>query len=220
MHRLRAVLAVLDDPCPLCGWGCRVCEAVAASLDWVAGCAITVYADRDDLELLGFSHAWVRELHDTAYGLGEDPGFDAYATPAPVIADRSRARWPWFTPAAAALGVGQMAAFPLVYGSVSVYSRLHEPIPHEVRQRLEWLTARAGACVVRRIAADHGGEASAVAYHEVHTACGMITAEAHIRLDEALVRLRAHAFAIGRTLPRLAADILARRLGIEVLGLH
>ncbi len=227
MHRLRAVLAVLDDPFPASGWGCRVCEAVVASLEWIQGCAITVHTDRDDLELFGFSHAWVRELHDTAYGLGEGPGFDAYTTAGPVIADRSRARalWPWFTPAAAALGVGQMAAFPLrvgtlVYGSVSAYSRLDEPIPCEVRQRLEWMAVRAGGCVARRITDDPDGGVSAVSYPEVHTACGMIAAEARIRLDEALARLRAHAFATGRALPTLAAEVVARHVGIEVFGLH
>ena len=53
----------------------------------------------------------------------------------------------------------------------------------------------------------------AVAYRaEIHQAAGMVSVQLQVSVAEALVRIRAHAFADGRPLGAVAADIVARRL--------
>ncbi|MEV4319579.1 ANTAR domain-containing protein [Actinocrispum sp. NPDC049592] len=47
---------------------------------------------------------------------------------------------------------------------------------------------------------------------EVHQATGMITIQLGITLAEALLRLRAHAYATGRTVSAVAADVVNRKL--------
>ena len=47
---------------------------------------------------------------------------------------------------------------------------------------------------------------------EIHQATGMVSAQLEVSAADALVRLRAHAYAEGRTLSDVAADVLGRRL--------
>ena len=50
---------------------------------------------------------------------------------------------------------------------------------------------------------------------EVHQATGMVSAQLEVPIDEAFVRLRAHAFADGRSLRDVARDVVSRRLTLE-----
>jgi hypothetical protein len=47
---------------------------------------------------------------------------------------------------------------------------------------------------------------------EVHQASGMVAAQLRIDVDDALVVLRAHAFAHGRSVRDVAGDVVERRL--------
>jgi len=49
----------------------------------------------------------------------------------------------------------------------------------------------------------------------VHQASGMVSAQAGISVSDALVRLRAHAFATGALLVDVAKDVVARRLRFD-----
>jgi AmiR/NasT family two-component response regulator len=50
---------------------------------------------------------------------------------------------------------------------------------------------------------------------EVHQATGMVSVQLGVSMDEAFVRLRAHAFADGRSLRDVARDVVSRRLTLE-----
>jgi hypothetical protein len=62
---------------------------------------------------------------------------------------------------------------------------------------------------------DAGDELSMLTRAEVSQATGMLMAQLGIDATEALVRLRAHAYATGRTATDVARDILGRRLRLE-----
>lgn len=49
----------------------------------------------------------------------------------------------------------------------------------------------------------------------VHQATGMVSVQLGVTLAEALVRLRAYAFAAGRSLDAVAADVVDRKLRLE-----
>jgi hypothetical protein len=56
------------------------------------------------------------------------------------------------------------------------------------------------------------GDLSVLLRADVHRAAGMVMVQADIPIDQALTRLRAHAYAAGRPLPDVAQDIIERRL--------
>jgi len=49
----------------------------------------------------------------------------------------------------------------------------------------------------------------------VHQASGMVSVQAGVPVDDALVILRAHAFARGRTIGSVASDVVGRRLAFD-----
>lgn len=60
------------------------------------------------------------------------------------------------------------------------------------------------------------GWARAATYRaEVHQATGMVSVQLGVSLAEALVRLRARAYADGRPIAQVAADVVGRRLRFE-----
>ena len=62
---------------------------------------------------------------------------------------------------------------------------------------------------------DAWAELNSLSRAEVSQATGMLVAQLGIEPTEALVRLRAHAYATGRTATDVARDILDRRLTLE-----
>ncbi len=69
---------------------------------------------------------------------------------------------------------------------------------------------------------DHNGHGGSAALSgpidsqaEVHQATGMITIQLGISLAEALLRLRAHAYATDQTVSAVAADVVNRRLSFD-----
>jgi hypothetical protein len=62
---------------------------------------------------------------------------------------------------------------------------------------------------------DAWSELTALSRAEVSQATGMLMAQLDVDPAEALVRLRAHAYATGRAATDVARDILARRLRLE-----
>ncbi|WP_248812061.1 ANTAR domain-containing protein [Frankia sp. AgPm24] len=50
---------------------------------------------------------------------------------------------------------------------------------------------------------------------EVHQATGMAMVRLGVSAQEALVRLRAHAFAVGLTVDEVAGEVVARRLRLD-----
>ena len=50
---------------------------------------------------------------------------------------------------------------------------------------------------------------------EVHQATGIVAVQLRVGLDEAFVRLRAHAFVDGRPMREIARDVVAHRLRLE-----
>jgi hypothetical protein len=171
-------------------------------------------------------------VENQQFTLGEGPGIDAEQSGVPVLVPdvaTVAGRWPAFAPAAAQLGVRAVFAFPLRIGVISVGTLLaHRTTPGPlIGGRLVDALALADAITVaslhrRSDAADPAdrppsGWAAPVTYRaEVHQATGMISVQLGVGLAEALIRLRAHAWADDRLLADVAADVVARRLRFDV----
>jgi hypothetical protein len=176
-------------------------------------------------------------LEDAQFSLGQGPCADAVADGAPIlVADLAdaAARWPAFAPAATALGVSALFAFPLRIGAISVGVLLAHRVaagPLSARQLADALaladavtvllvdraTPEADGAAARSGAPGPGWAAPATYRAEVHQATGMISVQLTVDLAEALVRLRAHAYAQDRLVAHVADDVVAGRLRFDQL---
>lgn len=170
----------------------------------------------------------VEGLEETAFTTGDGPSVDALRTGAPVLvrdlrADARTAGWPGWLPAALAAGIRGVHAFPIQAGAITVgvltmYAR--RPLALDAEQlglalRLADQAFIGLLDVMSGVLEAPDGEPApvdrTVLRADVHRAAGMVMAQTGLRIDEALVRLRAHAYAVDRPISEVAADVLAGR---------
>jgi len=201
---------------------CRTCidevrvDGGGVSLMTGQGYAGTVWAS-DNIAL---------RVEELQFVLGEGPCVDAVGSGQPVLeADlaavegSARRRWPAFATEAFDAGVQAIFGLPLAVGSTSLGALdLYRKTPGPLTPRqLDWAreVADATSNVLLRLEATEaraGGDSRSSAYHwTVHQAAGMMSQQLDIRIEVAMVKLRATAFSEGRSIDELAADVVARR---------
>jgi hypothetical protein len=210
---------------------CRACVTLLA----VDAAAISLVFDGANAATLGSSGPLARIYDELQFTLGEGPCLDSVAHRAPVLvvdlANPNDARWPAYGPAMLAHQIRGVYAMPvLVAGEYVGALDLFSAKPG--RLRTEQL---AGAVAAAELAAipvldlmnadlqaavsdpnsDAWAELNALSRAEVSQATGMVMAQLGIDAAEALVRLRAHAYATDRGAIDVARDILDRRLRLE-----
>ncbi|MGW3030058.1 ANTAR domain-containing protein [Streptomyces sp. NPDC001178] len=163
------------------------------------------------------------------FTLGEGPAPDTIRTGSPVLEpdlDRVRPeRWPALLSAAAELGVRGVCCFPLGIGAirVGVLTVLCDGDRRMGEQQYADAGALAAALTGAFLGGDlrRGGDGSPLGIPEppsvlhrpaVHQATGMISVQLDVSMQEALLRLRAHAYGSERPLGEVAEDVVARRL--------
>lgn len=210
---------------------CRACVTLLA----VDAAAISLVFDGANAATLGSSGPLARIYDELQFTLGEGPCLDSVAHRAPVLvvdlANPNDARWPAYGPAMLAHQIRGVYAMPVLVageyvGALDLFSA--EP----GRLRTEQL---AGAVAAAELAAipvldlmnadlqaavsdpnsDAWAELNTLSRAEVSQATGMVMAQLGIDAAEALVRLRAHAYATDRGAIDVARDILDRRLRLE-----
>ena len=207
----------------------RVCVAAVALLS-LSGAGISLMVDGQLRGSAGVSEPGIAALQELQLELGEGPGVDVWTSDAPVLepdlAQRGTIRWPTFAPAAQSAGVQAVFAFALETGAIRIgvlmlYRDQAGPLVAEERA-LGLVLADVATQVVLAVQAGAppdtvhellAGEPAHWA--EVHQATGMVSAQLEVSMDEAFVRLRAHAFADGRSLQDVARDVVSRRLTLE-----
>ncbi len=203
----------------------RVCSA-AVSLLSLRGAGLSLMVDGELRGTAGVSEPGIAMVQELQLTLGEGPCVDAWTSRAPVfeanLADPAIVRWPAFAQAGVDAGVLAVFAFPLHLGAIRigvlVLYRGHSGmlsanemayglvLADMATQVLLALQAGAPADVLHEVLADEPSH-----WAEVHQATGMISVQLGVSLDEAFVRLRAHAFAEGLPLRIVARDIVWRR---------
>jgi hypothetical protein len=196
---------------------------------------------RQSRELVYATDGLARRLDELQYAIGEGPCFDAYLEDRPqfhpdlhVVADTPR--WPTFAADATQLGVAALFALPIPDGQrpmgvLELYRRTHGGLTGAQRDAA---SACAGA-IAARLAANWetcvllagsavGAVEAAVTFDalnqapdaftrtQVHVAAGIVAEQLGVSAAEGVDRLRAHAYACGRSPASVAADVIARRL--------
>lgn len=199
---------------------CRVC----ADLLPVDGMSVSLMSDTANREVLFASDEVSARIEALQFSLGEGPCFEAFDSRRPVLVPdlpgRVAPSWPAFAAEMAREPVGAIFAFPLQSGTVCVGAM------DLYRRRPGWLsttevtTALAVVDVTVLVVLSLLAEADDGEWwltlpeqrEQVHQAVGMLVAALGIPADQALARLRGHAFATGRLADQVAHDIVTRRL--------
>lgn len=208
----------------------RVCVAATMLLS-VSGAGISLMLDGELRGAAGVSDSGIAAIQEAELELGEGPGAEVWRSGAPVLTSDLAAgadtRWPMFVPVALRAGVRALFAFPVALGAIRLgvlllyRDRPGGLTPDQTAYGLvsadvaTWviLGLQAGAPTRDWLPDLLAGEPPHWA--EIHQATGKVAAQLGIPLEEALVRLRAHAFASGRPLRAIARETVAGRLRLE-----
>lgn len=208
----------------------RLCAAAVALLP-VTGASASLHSAGLPVRV-GASSDRAALLTELQASLGDGPCLSAVETGVPVLAGdltggRDAGRWPMF--AHEALEAGTRAAYSIPLGNDSVCVGtldLYRDTPGELTAgELHTAELVAGVMTVALMALPHEEDGAldnarwlnglAADHDEVHQATGMIMVQLGVGPDEALARLRAHAFARGRTVLDAAGDVVEHRVRFD-----
>jgi hypothetical protein len=206
----------------------RLCAALARAVKAVS-VGITVITEEGAHPVAVASDPRGRLLEEQQDSTGEGPGIDAFALRQPVLVadlDQDLARWPGYAATLLGFGVSAVFAFPLQIGAarlgvLNVYRQDPGMLPPDaVDQTLTFAEIAVHILLEgqRRLSdgrSANGLELAIESRSELFQAQGMVMIQLGIPLAEAIVRLRAYAFAHDRRLGDVAHDVVARRLQLE-----
>jgi len=205
----------------------QVCEACVSLLP-VDGASVSVMLGTGHRQSLYATDAVMERVEAVQFSLGEGPCFEAFQTGNPVLvpdltADGGRA-WPVFATQMSNGEIGAIFAFPLRrgaarLGAIDLYRRAPGWFSDAEVATAMRITDIATSALLAASSTGHDGQISDKWITEltrtravIHQATGMVVAEFAIPAEQALARLRGYAFATGRLLDDVAADLVARRL--------
>ena len=209
----------------------RLCHACVKLLD-VDGAAVSLMHDGSTRGTFGSSSELARRLDEFQFTYGEGPCLDAVSTGLPVLVGDFRApdeqRWPAFGRAALDAGVRAAFALPVMIahspvGALDLFRDRPGPMSADGLAGGLWAAELAVLPLLDLMTSDVDWAAAgedgdgwdqltSLARVEVYQATGMIIAQLDVDAPEALVRLRAYAFARGLTASEAAWAIVERRV--------
>jgi hypothetical protein len=208
----------------------RLCFALTRALP-ATGVGVSLLTDDNrGGGTVAASSAASRELEELQFTLGEGPCIDAYASRRPVmepdLSTHGMRRWPGYAPAAHDRGIRAVFAFPLQVGAaragaLDVYRDERGSLSAEgVNQAFTFAEVAMGLLVDGQDGAQDGRTTEdlddALAYRlEVYQAQGMVMVDLGVGIDEAMARLRGHAYAHGRYISDVAKDVVAGKLRLN-----
>jgi GAF domain-containing protein len=210
----------------------RICQLCVELID-VAGAGISMVTQTGNRGAVCATDDVASMIEQLQFSLGEGPCVDAVNAGRPVlIPDLGEphaidvSRWPAFMSAAADAGIRAVFAFPLAVGAVRVGALdLYRTEAGELSaEQLAGALLAADAAAIALLSLDvdaadtfSGNSADGADYHlDVHRATGMVQEQLGVPTADALLRLRAKAFADDRPISDVAADVIARRLRFDV----
>jgi hypothetical protein len=208
------------------GSGDRLVSACVGVLD-VTGAGIMLMVDGDHRGTLGSSDATMGVVEDLQFTLGEGPCLDSYRLGRPVfepaLADPATPRWPSFTPPAVEAGVAAIFGFPLQVGAIrlgalDIYlDRPGDLSETQLADALVMADVITHEVLALQAGAPRGSLASELDDADrlrvaVHQASGMVAVQLDIPIGDALIRIRAFAYAHKQSVNDVANDVVARRL--------
>jgi hypothetical protein len=204
----------------------HICRAAVELLP-AFGAGVSLMVDHGGRGFAAASDPSSQELEELQFTLGEGPCVDAYATGRPVLVpdlslDQPR-RWPVYAPAVQDRGVRAVFAFPIQIGGsrLGVLDVFRSEAGSLSREQLGFAATFADMALMTVLDGQQQAPIGAVPLGfdqapgfraEIAQAQGMIMIQLGVTITEALVRLRAYAYAEGRPVSDVARDVVARRI--------
>jgi GAF domain-containing protein len=180
--------------------------------------------------ITGASDPLAAAIQNEEFTLGEGPATEVRRQGRPVLVSDlgdAASDWPQFVPAVARLGVGAIYAIPLRIGAVDLgVLVLGSATPRALTSEELADSLVLGDLISRLVLDLQAGVASeSLAWAldatdtrtVVHQATGMIAAQLNVSVAEALIRLRANAFATDRPIDQVATEVVAGQRRFEKL---
>jgi transcriptional regulator with GAF, ATPase, and Fis domain len=226
LARVVAALAPSDrdgDPQP------SLCAASAKVMN-VTGAGVVLILRGRTLGTVCYSDELTGSVEEVQYTLGEGPCVDAFASKAPVLVpdlDHLNAtRWPGFREGALANGIRAVFGFPLLVGAVCIgalnlYNADIGDLTEDQMEDAVLVAHVAGRAVMSwQSVAGPGSLAWQLEHADAHRAvvnqaAGMVSVQADVGVEEALLLLRAYSFAEDRQITQVAADVVDRSLRFD-----
>ena len=208
----------------------RACATCVELLD-VSGAGVVLVDEDGDVSAVGAAGSTSATiLEEIQFVVGEGPGLDAHASGVPVLvpdlADVPASRWPGFVSGMLPTGVRGLFSFPLhVTGGAPGGARPHPRRARSPRRPRAARRRRHGRGRDPTVARQSGRRRTGalgvdfddpIALRlEVHRAAGMVSEQLGIRAADALVLLRAAAYASERPIDALAHEVVTRTLRFD-----
>ena len=196
----------------------------------LSGCALVLMSGNDGASVLASAGPHARTVTTLQMELGEGPCLDAYTSRVPVLlpdlSAKNADRWPTFAAAALAAGVHAEFSLPLSVGRSGIGTLdLCRDTPgmlsdDHLSDALAAADIARDAVLYQQYAPGDAGLAELLDTAGsdrivVHQATGMIAAQLDETVPNALARLRAAAFANGRSMYEIAQDVVERRVRFD-----
>ncbi|TGD84455.1 ANTAR domain-containing protein [Mycolicibacterium sp. CH28] len=211
-----------------------LCEACVQLLD-VDAAAISLVFEGANTATLGASGQLAREYDELQFIYGEGPCLDAVTVQAPVVvadlANPRETRWPNYGRAMLDKQIRGVFAMPVLaageyIGALDLFRTHAGALADQQFSGAAVAAELAGIPVLDLLAGDlqaavddptssAWAELCLLSRVEVSQATGMLVAQLDLDPTEALVRLRAHAYATDRSATDVARDIVERRLRLD-----
>jgi hypothetical protein len=220
---------VTGDPHGTAGALRRLCSAAVTSLP-ASGAGVSLMSDAGVRGVAAASDAASERIDELQFTLGEGPCMDAFTSRRPVLepdlATGGALRWPIYAPAVRDEGVQAAFAFPLQVGAARLgVLDLYREHPgtlssEELAEALTFADVATTMLLDGQEEAPPGAAAAgldeALGYRfELYQAQGMVMVQMGVTLVEALVTLRAYAFAHDRDLADVARDVVTRGFRLD-----
>ncbi|MFJ8130094.1 GAF and ANTAR domain-containing protein [Streptomyces hydrogenans] len=207
-----------------------LCRACVDLLD-VTGASVSLSGDAETRMVWWSSDPVAARLAEAQYTLGDGPCQSALALTAPVLAadlaqGTDARRWPVFAQQAVELGVRAAFSIPLAAAGLAIGTLdLYRDRPGPLSERDRSFAFPAADAITTALLALQAQEppvetptwldAAESDHEEVHQATGMIMVLLDTNPQQALARLRAHAFTQGQSVTEAARDVLAGRVRFD-----
>lgn len=193
----------------------------------VSGAAVSMFGGASAETLVCSSGGVATRLDELQFDLGEGPRWEAARTRLPVLVPDVRSplpySWPVLSKALENTEVAAIFVFPLTVGALELgVVELHRTTPGTLtvseQTRAAVLAHDTAWQLLRRVLSvnspdtDPTIDTALMSRREIHQATGMVLAQAGTTAAEALLLLRAHAFAKALTLRETADQVLQGRL--------
>jgi hypothetical protein len=194
----------------------------------VSSAGLTAVAGGEHCGVLAASDPGFAEVDDLQFRFGEGPAIDAVSSGRRIIEpdlEAAQARWPAFAPAAMARGIHAGFALPFTAGTCLGAISMYRSTPGDLAPVVAGVeplrvTVLAMHLVLDLIDVAPGALPDLLGDTTdrrslVHQAVGMIAAQLEVNVADALGCLRARAWALDRSIERVAADVVDRRVRFD-----